>query len=99
MDTVTVDLREGFEHDEVILSAGDRVVARERELRTRTQIGLARSVELALSDSVSVLRVAVPSRGLERYVALPAVRPLWVGLSLTERGLEVEVQEEAFGYV
>lgn len=98
---VTLELREGFFADEVVASADGMESVRVRDVTTRTQIGHARSLVLPLPASAQRLRVELPVLGLSQDVALAAERPLWVGVSLS-RGrdrIEVQVQQQPFGYV
>lgn len=96
---LTVDLREGFDGDSVQLSAAGVGTLQVDGVRTRMQTGLARSLKLEVAPDAARLQVAV--RGLAADVALPAQRPLWVGVSIAESGdrLEVQVQSEPFGYL
>ena len=100
-DGITLDLRENFVRDEVVISAGGREVAREQGVTTRTQIGLARSIPLPLGASSTRLEVFLPALGLRGKVDIPETRPLWVGVSLSQARDRVEfiVQTDPFGYV
>jgi hypothetical protein len=101
MDKVTVDLRDGFYRDEVILSVpGGAVLARESGVTTRTQIGFARSIELPLPAAATRIRLEIPARGMQRDIDLPPARPLWIGISLRDDGeIEARIQQEPFGYL
>lgn len=99
---VTLDLREGFAGEEVVVSAQNMAALRLPGVSTRMQTGLARSLPLAdLPAGSTTLHVALPALGLAQDVALPPQRPLWVGVSLSRArdALEVQVQEQPFGYL
>jgi hypothetical protein len=101
MDKITVDLRDGFHRDEVILSVpGRMVLARESGVTTRTQLGLAKSIELRLPSAAVRIRLDVPTRRTQRDINIPPSRPLWIGISLRDDGeIEVRMQQEPFGYL
>jgi hypothetical protein len=98
-DSVTLDLREGFDADEVSIRAAGMPDIQLASVSTRLQIGRARS--LPLPDAVHALDIELPKRGVLTRVALLPERPLWVGVSLSRDGqrLEVRQQLEPFGYV
>lgn len=95
---VTLDLREGFDEDEVLVRADGLPDTPLAAVRTRLQTGRARS--LPFPAGVRWLEVVLPQRGLSTRVELGAVRPWWVGVSLSGDGQRLEVlqQGEAFGY-
>jgi len=96
---VTLDLREGFDGDEVWIRAAGMPDIHLAAVSTKLQIGRARS--LALPEAVQALDIEVPRRGALTRIALLPQRPLWVGVSLSRDGrrLDVRQQLEAFGYV
>lgn len=98
---VTLDLREGFFADEVVASADGMDSVHARDVTTRTQTGLARSLALPLPPTAQRLRVELPALGLAHDIVLPVDRPLWVGVSLSRARdhLEVQLQDRPFGYV
>lgn len=100
-DEVTLDLRENFVRDEVVVSVGGREVVRVQGVTTRTQIGLARSVTVPLGASPAALDVLVPALGVRGEARIPETRPLWIGVSLTPARdrLEFIIRTDAFGYV
>jgi len=98
---VTLDLREGFFADEVVASAAGMDSVRVQDVTTRTQTGHARSLVLPLPSAAQHLRIELPALGLAHDIALPAERPLWVGVSLSRARdrIEVQLQQQPFGYV
>jgi hypothetical protein len=98
---VKLDLQDGFAHDEVVISADGREIARLVDVTTRTQIGLARSFRLPIAGGAMRLTVAVTSLNLAQEIDLPESRPIWIGVSVSEGRdrLMFRVQTERFGYV
>jgi len=97
---VGLDLQDGFSGDEVIVSADGQEIALVRDVTSRTQLSLARSLRLPLGPGAVRLTVAVRGLGLAQSVDLPGTRPLWVGASLTSARdrLEFRVQTHRFVY-
>jgi hypothetical protein len=100
MTKITVDLQDGFMDDTVAVSAGGREVVREQGVTTRFQIGMARSLQVAVPEDAEVLEVEVPTKNARATVAIDTSKPVFVGVSLTTEGeLEIRVQEQLFGYM
>lgn len=97
---ITLDLREGFESDEVTVHAAGAVDIELHAVKTRMQLGLARSLPLALPDDTARIEIELPRRGVRAVIELSPGRPVWVGASLSRDGqrLEVEQQLEPFHY-
>lgn len=96
---VTLDLREGFDADEVSIRGAGMADVQLTGVSTRLQIGRARS--LPLPEAAQALDIELPRRGVASHVDLLPGRPLWVGVSLSRDGRRLEVlqQLEPFGYV
>lgn len=96
---VTLDLREGFRADSVVLRAAGMDPLALDGVTTKLQVGRARS--LALPGTLAVLEVELPQRRVAGRIELDPRRPLWVGVSLSRDGKRLEViqQAEPFGYV
>jgi hypothetical protein len=68
VQTLTIALEDGFVDDRVTVSVDGRVVLDEEHVRTRTQTGLARLVEVPTAAAGSRVEVALPARGLRTAV-------------------------------
>ena len=100
MAAITVDLQDGFMDDTVAVSAGGRELLREEGVTTRFQIGMAKSMQVAVPAGEAVLEVEVPTKNQRATVPIDTSRPTFVGISLTTEGeLDVRVQEQPFGYM
>jgi hypothetical protein len=100
MTEITVDLQDGFMDDTVAVSCGGREVVREQGVTTRFQIGMAKSLQVAVPEGAEVLEVEVPTKGERATVPIDPSKPVYVGVSLTTEGqLDVTVQERPFGYM
>lgn len=100
MAEITVDLQDGFKDDTVTVSASGREVMREEGVTTRFQIGMARSLQVAVPKGEVTLEVEVSTKNASATVAIDTSKPVFVGVSLTTEGkLEIKVQERLFGYM
>jgi len=97
-DGVTIELREGFEGDRVVIRTAIHPPIMLASVRTRMQLGLAGTVPLGAVEGH--VQVQLPARGLDMRIDLHGERPLWVGVSLSRDGtrLEVEQQTEPFRF-
>ena len=95
---VTFELQEGFDGDDVVVSATGMDSMRASGVTTRMQVGLARSMRLPLPAQPVRLHVEVPGLHLVQDIQLPATRPLWIGVSLSRARdrLEVKTQDHPF---
>ena len=76
MPTLTIDLREGFDHTPVVIRVDGRELHREPAATTRTQIGLAARVELELEPGAREVEVELPGSGARTSLRLdPAAAP------------------------
>lgn len=91
MPSITLDLREGFEADDVTVRSDGAADIELHDVKTRMQLGLARSLELP--ERTSRIEILLPQRGVRAAVELMQDRPLWVSVSLSRDGRELEVQQ------
>jgi hypothetical protein len=98
MPLLHVDLQEGFGGEPVLITVNGRELFRKDGVRTRTQIGLADSVEETLP--AGDIRIEVTARGTTHAIAAPLSADLYLGVSITPEGRIVHKQSaHAFGYV
>ncbi|HSF99270.1 MAG TPA: hypothetical protein VLA55_11300 [Ornithinibacter sp.] len=92
MTGIHVYLENGFDHDRVVLVAGEDHHT-DPDVSTRHQVGLATVVELDVPpDTRAVLQITVPERGLSAEVGVdPAVTP-HVRVNVTDGSLDVLAQ-------
>jgi hypothetical protein len=92
MGSVRVFLESGFQNDDVTLSAAG-VDHEEFDVTTRYQVGLARSVELAVPDDErSILRITVGNRTAEAEI-VPGETP-YVRVNAGGEGVTVEPESQ-----
>ncbi|UCE61053.1 MAG: hypothetical protein JSU63_04745 [Phycisphaerales bacterium] len=100
MPSLTIDLREGFHHDAVVIEVDGREVYRQEDVTTRLQIGLADRVECSTAGEQVKVRIVLPVREKARAIELKGASPVFLGATLTEDGqIDFRHQSEPFGYV
>ena len=99
-ETLTIDLREVFDGEVVEIRVDGELVRIERDVRTRMQTGLARSIRLHLPPRPCSVEVAVPERDLCERVALDPASTPHLGVEITSDGaLRLTQQGEPFRYL
>jgi hypothetical protein len=92
MGSIHVYLENGFDHDKVTVSSGNEEHT-EPDVSTRYQVGLASVVDLDASDAKStVLRIALPDRGLTAEAKLDPTATPHVRVNITGGSLDVQSQ-------
>lgn len=98
MIALTVDFHAGFAGDTVEVVIAGKQVFHKEDLSTDYSIGLAASFQAEVPAGPLAVRIAVPSRGLERTLELRGAGPQYVGVSVAGDALDCKVQDEPFQY-
>ncbi len=101
MTTLFIDLREGFENDEVIVNVDGKEVYRREEVKTRYQLGLADEIKMPVApDGTVAIEVLLPRKNLSQQLTVPISGDTYVGVSVARDGsLECQWQAEPFFYM
>lgn len=94
-----LDLTEGWRGDRVVVSVGGEERRRLSDVTTRTQLGLASTVDLVVPSGGVEVQVALPDRAMAGTHRLQAEREVWVAVRVVDGGLEFRSSEQPFGYV
>ncbi len=98
--TVHVHLQEGFEAERVIVSIDDTVVLDDPKVRTKPQIGLARTIEADTTAEVVSVHVDMAERKTKGTVRIQPQATPFVGVSILDTGqVQFRTQAEPFGYL
>lgn len=98
--TFTLALQDGFDDDTVLISAAGKLHQTLDHVSTRTQIGLAREVQVTVPAGATALTIAVPDKGISGEIALGDGDALHFGASIDPSGgLTVKRSAEPFGYM
>ena len=98
MRTLTIALEDGFVDDHVIVSVDGAVVLDEEHVRTRTQTGHARLVEVPTGADECRVEVALPEGGLRTEVRTDPRRAPNVRVSISGGGLVAEASAAPLFY-
>jgi hypothetical protein len=95
--SIRIDLREGFEDDEVVISVGEQEVFRKEGVTTLPQIGRADGIDAPVAEGPITVRVELPERGLSESFSVRAPG-LHLGISIEDGELTHEVSPTPFRY-
>lgn len=100
MASLHVALEEGFGGEEVVVLVDGREVFAGADVRTRLQIGLAKSFDVEVAPGRHVVECRLRTRDSAVGHRVQVTGPTWVGLSLARGGgARWRVASEPFGYV
>lgn len=92
-----LDLREGFEDDEVVVRIDGEEVYRKSGVTTLPQIGRADGVDVPVGDGPVTVEVDLPQRGVSGAFSVEAAG-MHIGISVSGAGIDHEVSPEPFRY-
>ena len=98
MRTLTIALEDGFVDDHVTVSVDGAVVLDEEHVRTRTQTGHARLVEVPTEADECRVEVALPAGGLRTQVRTDPRRAPNVRVSVRDGRLVAEASTAPLFY-
>lgn len=98
MSTLSIDLQEGFEGDEVIVRVDGQEAARRAKVRTQRMLGLAETLQVQVPADHATVEIAVPSRRLNKRVDIRPKETPYLGVSLRGGEISVLPYPEPFGY-
>jgi hypothetical protein len=96
MPRLSIDLQDGFEHDEVVIFVDGEERARRSDVTTKKLYGLAETIELTVPEGSVELRIK--TRNASKTLRLDATRDLWIGVSLQGGEIRAAVSVEPYGY-
>lgn len=95
-----VALEEGFDGEEVVVLVDGREVFSCAAVRTRLQIGLAKSFDVEVAPGRHAVECRLTTRGRTVARRVEVAGATWVGVSLARDGdARWRVSSEPFGYV
>lgn len=97
---ITLALQEGFHDDTVLITVDGKSPERLEHVSTRTQIGLARELNLSVPAGAR-LTIALPDHGLAQTVDLGTGENAHYGVSVDRQAGHVAVRRSStpFGYL
>jgi hypothetical protein len=99
MPTLHVDLQSGFQNDVIELALDQRSFFSAQDVTTNLVIGLAETTQVDVAPGAQELQIDVKSRGLQTRVSIEVQQAeMYVGVSIVEQNLRVNVRNKPFGY-
>ncbi len=98
MPTLTIDLQEGFEGEEVVVRVDGKEAARRGGVRTKRMLGLADSLEVEVPAGTAAVEIAVPAKNLSKKVEVRPEETPYLGVSLSGGEINLLPYPEPFGY-
>jgi len=95
MPVLHIDLRDGFNHDDVILYLGDREAARRSGVTTDLTISHAASLEVPAPAGPSTLRIEVPEQHVWSSTDVDPAETPFVDIFLRDRQISFHKLKEA----
>lgn len=102
MSVLHIALQEGFAIEPVEVKVNGKVVFSKPSVKTRTQIGLADSVEVNIEASeqkqIEVV-ISLANRRVSKKVSINADETPFVGISIEDNNIITKLSQEPFGYL
>lgn len=84
MATMTIDLREGFDGDRVVIAVDGRTVFDKAGVRTRYQISLAERVTVQVGAGPHAVRVSLPDQGASDELDVDPAGTPYLGVTIEQ---------------
>ena len=94
-----VDLQDGFDGDEVVVTVDGRVGFHDQQVSTLTVIGRAAAFTVDTSSTTAAVDVELPGRQLRDSFQVDVTTTPHLGVSVIGGQLTHRVSSEAFGYM
>lgn len=93
-----IDLQDGFDGDEVIVTVNGSELLHQMGVSTKGILGLADSSELEVEDGPLTVEIEIPNRGIAERLNLDGTSIAYLGVSVADDKLRTFVAREPFGY-
>jgi hypothetical protein len=90
MGTLTLDLREGFQGDQVVVRVDGREVANEADVSTDYTVGLASRISTTVGSGRAVVEVLCPNKSLTVRREIEVEGDGWVNIRLEDGDLKID---------
>jgi hypothetical protein len=95
MPTLHIDLRDGFDHDDVVLKVNNREAARGSDVTTDLTISHAASFDVPAPEGRCALRIEIPTRNLSSSLDLDPADTPYVAIFVREGRVDFHKLKEA----
>ena len=95
MPTLQIDLRDGFDHDDVVLHVNNREAARRSDVTTDLAISHAASFDVPVPEGRCALRIEIPAQNISSSVDLDPAHTPYVAIFVRKGRVEFHKLKEA----
>jgi hypothetical protein len=100
MQTLHIELQEGFDDDRVVARLNGVEVLSLDHVTTRMQTGFAAAGSTQAADGKAVLEVSLPASGQQASTEINLNQAIWAGVSVgRDKAIHIKVSQAPFGYV
>ena len=100
MQTLNIELQEGFQDDTVVVSVNGAEVMHRDHIKTRLQTGFAAATTATVPEGKAVIEVASSAASTTGQIEVEVLAPIWIGASVdADRVLHFKISQTPFGYV
>ncbi len=93
-------LQNGFLDDEVVVRVNGNEVFRKQGVKTRTQVGLADTIEVGIEHGRARIEISLPARDIAEALEIDVTKPTYIGVSVDpEDGIRYAIQYRPFRYM
>jgi len=100
MQTLHLELQEGFEDDRVVARLNGVEILNLDHVTTRMQTGFAAAGTTQAPEGQAVLEVSLPASGQQASTEINLIQTLWVGINVgAGKAIQFRISQAPFGYV
>lgn len=98
MAKVRIDLQEDFLNDKVIIHKDNETIFSNDNVSTRRQIGFAERIQFESATPTFTLKIELPQRNIAAQREITADRDVFIGVTLKDNQLAMNIQSSEFWY-
>jgi len=98
MTTLRIALQDGFEGDAVVVSVNGKQVFDQESVKTKRQIGNARSFDVEIDEETANVEISLPLRKLSERITVKMDGKVFLGVSIARNRIEHKISAEPFHY-
>ena len=98
MASLVMDLQDGFSDDTVMIRVAGQEIFHKEGVNTDYSLGRADSVEVQVPEGSVDVEVTVPSRDLLESIVLEVSTTVYLGISILDDRIDIQISDEMFLY-
>jgi hypothetical protein len=99
METLQIDLQEGFGGDTVVIQVDGRQVFRQDSVTTRLLLGYAQIVQVQMPRGQVQVEITIPNRALSKTESVSIPGEQYLAVSIRPDGIEMLRSDTPFPYL